>query len=74
MTKTQNLDEFQSVISKLNLPDFNVVYADRDHHIYYVSNAKLPIRNSQYDWKNVLPGDTSAILWTQYHTYEELPS
>jgi len=73
MTKTQNLEEFKSVISRLNLPDFNVVYADRDHHIYYVSNAKLPVRNRHYNWKNVLPGDTSATLWTHYHSYQELP-
>jgi acyl-homoserine-lactone acylase len=73
MTKTQNLEEFKSVISRLDLPDFNVVYADRDHHIYYVSNAKLPVRNRNYNWKNVLPGDTSATLWDQYHSYEELP-
>ncbi|SMG10576.1 acyl-homoserine-lactone acylase [Marivirga sericea] len=74
MTKTQNLDEFQSVISRLALPDFNVVYADRDHHIYYVSNAKLPVRNPHYDWKSVLPGDTSTTFWTEYHSYEDLPS
>jgi acyl-homoserine-lactone acylase len=74
MTKTRNLDEFQTVISQLSLPDFNVVYADRNHHIYYISNAKLPVRNNKYSWKNVLAGDTSATLWRQYHTYEELPS
>ncbi|WKV11230.1 penicillin acylase family protein [Marivirga harenae] len=74
MTKTKNFEEFQSVISRLELPDFNVVYADRDHHIYYVSNAKLPLRNTNYRWDKVLPGDTSATLWNQYHSYDELPS
>jgi acyl-homoserine-lactone acylase len=73
MTKTQNLEEFKSVVSQLYLPDFNIVYADKDHHIFYVSNAKLPIRNPKYDWKNVLPGDTSVTQWRNYHSFDELP-
>ncbi len=73
MTKTKNLPEFKRVVSQLYLPDFNIVYADKDHHIFYISNAKLPIRNPIYNWKNVLPGDTSATQWTTYHTFDELP-
>ncbi|WP_375577860.1 penicillin acylase family protein [Marivirga tractuosa] len=73
MTKTKNLEQFKSVVSQLYLPDFNIVYADKDHHIYYVSNAKLPVRNQAYNWRNVLPGDTSATLWSKYHSFEELP-
>lgn len=73
MTKTQNLQEFKSVVCRLYLPDFNIVYADKDHYIFYVSNAKLPVRNPIYNWKNVLPGDTSATLWDKYHSFDELP-
>jgi acyl-homoserine-lactone acylase len=73
MTKTRNLDEFKNVVSQLYLPDFNIVYADQDHHIFYVSNAKLPVRDPSFNWKNVLPGDTSATLWNTYHQFEELP-
>jgi acyl-homoserine-lactone acylase len=73
MTKTKNLQEFKSVVSQLYLPDFNIVYADKEHHIYYVSNAKLPIRDPYYNWKNVLPGDTSVTQWRNYHSFNELP-
>jgi acyl-homoserine-lactone acylase len=73
MTKTQNLQEFKSVVSQLYLPDFNIVYADSEHHIFYVSNAKLPVRNPAYNWRSVLPGDTSATQWNKYHSFEELP-
>jgi len=73
MTKSKNLAEFKSVIAQLYLPDFNIVYADNDHHIFYVSNAKLPIRNTAYNWNQALPGDTSATLWKEYHSFNELP-
>jgi len=73
MTKAKDLEEFKSVVSQLYLPDFNIVYADKDHHIFYVSNAKLPIRNTAYNWKQALPGDTSATLWKEYHSFNELP-
>jgi acyl-homoserine-lactone acylase len=73
MTKTKDLEEFKSVVSQLYLPDFNIIYTDKDHHIFYVSNAKLPVRNPVYNWRSVLPGDTSATLWSKYHSFEELP-
>ncbi|MGM0581921.1 MAG: penicillin acylase family protein [Bacteroidota bacterium] len=73
MTKTKNMKEFKNVVSQLYLPDFNIVYADKDHHIFYVSNARLPIRNPDFNWKNVLPGDTSATQWKKYHAFNELP-
>lgn len=73
MTKAQDLGEFKSVVSNLYLPDFNIVYADKDHHIYYVSNAKLPVRDSYFNWEKVLPGDTSATLWKTFHAFNEIP-
>lgn len=73
MTKASNLDEFKKSLSGIHLPDFNVVYADRDHNIFYVSNAKLPIRDSNFKWNQVLPGDTSATIWNRFHNFNELP-
>ncbi|MGJ3234695.1 penicillin acylase family protein [Marivirga sp.] len=73
MTKTKDLEEFKSVVSQLYLPDFNIVYADKDHYIFYVSNAKLPVRNPAYNWRKVLAGDTSATQWNKYHSFKELP-
>ncbi|WMN11130.1 penicillin acylase family protein [Marivirga salinae] len=73
MTKTKNLQEFKGVVSQLYLPDFNIVYADKDHHIFYVSNAQLPVRDPNFNWKNVLPGDTSATQWDNHHAFDELP-
>ncbi|WKK83354.2 penicillin acylase family protein [Marivirga arenosa] len=73
MTKASNLDDFKKSLSGIHLPDFNIVYADKDHNIFYVCNAKLPKRNSNFMWNKVLPGDTSATIWNKFHDFSELP-
>ncbi|MEO6547511.1 MAG: penicillin acylase family protein [Ferruginibacter sp.] len=75
MNKAKNFTEFYDALSMTSLPMFNIVYADRYDTIFYISNAKLPIRNpdAAFDWKNVLPGNTSATLWTQFKPITALP-
>ncbi len=75
MNKAKNFTEFYRAISMASLPMFNIVYADRYDTIFYISNAKLPVRNPdrQYNWKSTLPGNTSATLWTQFKPTVALP-
>ncbi|MEP7144632.1 MAG: penicillin acylase family protein [Ferruginibacter sp.] len=75
MNKARNFTEFYQALSMTSLPMFNIVYADRFDTIFYISNAKLPIRNPdpQYKWKKILPGNTSATLWTQFKPVTALP-
>ena len=66
---------FQKAAARLQVPTFNIVYADRDGHIEYLWNAALP-RRAKGDlafWAGVVPGDTSETLWHDYISYEELP-
>ena len=65
MGKAKNFDEFKQAMNMQALPGMNMVYADRDDHIYYISNGRFPIRDPYYNWLEVLPGDTSATLWSQ---------
>jgi len=75
MARAKNLAEFQSALSRLQMPMFNVMYADRSGHIFYLFNAAIPRRaKGDWDyWSGVVPGITSETLWTSYHTYTELP-
>ena len=75
MNKASNFTEFYKALGMTSLPMFNIVYADRYDTIFYISNAKLPIRNPdpQYNWKSTLPGNTSATLWTQFKPVTALP-
>ncbi|MEO5892409.1 MAG: penicillin acylase family protein [Ferruginibacter sp.] len=75
MNKAKNFTEFYKALSMTSLPMFNIVYADRYDTIFYISNAKLPFRNpdTRYNWKSVLPGNTSATLWTKFKPVMALP-
>ncbi|MEH2264047.1 acylase [Nostoc sp.] len=75
MARSQNLTQFESVLQRLQLPMFTVMYADRDGHIMHLFNGLVPIR-SQGDfkyWQGIIPGDTSKTLWTKIHSYRDLP-
>lgn len=75
MTRASNLKEFEAALKPLQLPMFNILYADQNDHILYVFNGQIPIHtqgNWNY-WQNIIPGDTSATLWTKTHPYQDLP-
>ncbi len=75
MAIARNFKEYEAQLKRLEVPTFNITYADRAGHIMYFFNGTLPKRK-QGDlayWAGVLPGDTSETLWQEYHRYEELP-
>lgn len=73
MNKAQNFEEFRELLNWRAIVSNNLVYADREDNIYYLSNGRVPIRNPNYNWRGVLPGDTSATIWTEYHPISDLP-
>ncbi len=73
MNKASNFDEFRTALEMTSIPSFNMVYADREDNIFYVSNAKLPWRDPQYDWTKTLPGNTSVTIPSNYHAFADLP-
>jgi acyl-homoserine-lactone acylase len=75
MNKARNFTEFYRALSMNSLPMFNIMYADRYDTIFYISNVKIPRRNSdpKYNWRSTLPGNTSATLWTEFKSEKELP-
>jgi acyl-homoserine-lactone acylase len=73
MDKARNFTEFYKAMEMVAIPMFNTVYADRYDTIFYVSNAKLPIRPKGFDWKNTVIGNTSTTLTTAFHPLKDLP-
>jgi len=63
MNKAKNFTEFKSAVSRLGVPTTNLMYADNQDNIYYVGLGLFPKRNPAYNWKNVLPGHTSEVVW-----------
>lgn len=75
MARAKDLTEFETALKSLQLPMFTVIYADQEGHILHLFNAQVPVRKQgdfEY-WQNLIPGDTSATLWTKYHPYQDLP-
>lgn len=73
MNKAQSLKDYKHIISDIRIPSFNMIYADRESNIFYVSNGLLPIRNPSYDWSTTLPGNTRKTVPNGYHSFSELP-
>lgn len=75
MARAKNFHQFQTVLQRLQLPMFTVMYADRSGHIMHLFNGQVPVRRQgdfEY-WEGIIPGDTSKTLWTKIHPYRDLP-
>jgi len=75
MGLSHNFAQFQAAVKKLQVPMFNIVYADRDGHIMYLDNGILPKHESgdfKY-WSGDVPGDTTGNIPKGIVSYEDLP-
>ncbi|MEW5928653.1 MAG: acylase [Gemmatimonadota bacterium] len=75
MGRARGLAEFEAALRRMQLPMFNVVYADRDGHVLYLFGGRVPRRPSGdfASWQGAVRGDTSATLWSGILGYDELP-
>ncbi len=73
MNKSRTRREWEDALRLQGVPSFGIGYADREGHIAYFYNARLPLRAEGYDWAQYLPGDTSETLWSEYLPFEKLP-
>lgn len=76
MNKATNFSEFKSALEMQGIPCTNIVYADKEDNIFFISNARLPKRNPAYQWDKVLPGNTTETLWKDDNNYSisEIPN
>ena len=65
MNKATNFDQFKKALEIRGLASLNIIYADKEDNIYFLSNGRLPVRNPDYTWSKVLPGNTSKTLWNE---------
>ncbi len=74
MITSHSLPEYQAQLKRLEVPMYNILYADRDGHIEYLFNALVPKRTGDWQtWQKPVEGNTSATLPGPYLTYDELP-
>ncbi len=74
MNKANNLEEFKKAIDMQLIPGTNVVYADKEGNLFYISLGKFPYRDKAYDWQKILPGNKSELIWgDEMHPLSEHP-
>ena len=73
MNRATNFTEFKAALNQNHLPMFNIMYADKEDNIFYISNGKMPYRNPDYNWASTLPGNTRKTLWDKFKPLSALP-
>ena len=75
MVTAKNYEAFTAAMKRLQVPTFNISYADKDGNVEYIFNGIAPKRKSGdiAFWRGLVPGDSSDYLWTEVHPYEDLP-
>ena len=73
MNLAQNFEAFQEALAWDGLPYFNITYADKDDNIFYIFNGLFPKREPGFNWRGILPGNTSKTLWEDYIPFDQRP-
>jgi len=75
MITAKSYDAFTAAMKRLQVPTFNISYADKDGNVEYIYNGIAPKRASGdfAFWRGLVPGDSSEYLWTEVHPYDDLP-
>lgn len=72
-TKATTFDEWRAVMARRDIPSFNAVYADKTGNIAYYYNAALPDRKPGPNWRGILPGNDSTLIWAGPVEYDRVP-
>ena len=73
MSKAKSLVEFKKAMSRVAIPLFNTMYADRAGNILYIYNGAIPRRSTKFDWSKPVDGSDPETEWAGYHPLDELP-
>ncbi len=75
MASARNLSEFETALKRMQLPMFNVIYADKMGNIMYLFNGNVPLRpeGDWAFWQGAVDGSKGKYIWTKTHPYQDLP-
>ena len=73
MNKAANMAEWRAALESQGVLSFNIIYGDRDGNIGAVYNARMPKRIEGPKWEEVLPGDSSELIWTEFRPVSDMP-
>jgi len=75
MAAARNRIQFDRALQMMQLPMFNVIYADNAGNISYTFAGTVPVRDTGNwkFWQAPVDGTRSAFIWQRSHPYEDLP-
>ncbi|HYM78034.1 MAG TPA: penicillin acylase family protein [Candidatus Dormibacteraeota bacterium] len=73
MGKASSINAFRAALDMQQIPMFNIGYADKAGNIWYVFNARIPIRPPGFNWPGPVAGDTSKSEWFAVWPMTALP-
>ncbi len=73
MNKANNIEEFMNVVKMNAMPKYHIIYADKEDNIFFIDNGMIPVRDTSLNWNGVMPGNTSAAVWNEWHPVDYLP-
>jgi penicillin amidase/acyl-homoserine-lactone acylase len=73
LNKARNRADWLAAMRLQALPSINYIYADEKGNIGYVYNGQFPVRRPGFDWKHILPGDRSDLIWHSYVPFDKIP-
>jgi acyl-homoserine-lactone acylase len=73
LTKARSYDQWLAGMRLGAIPATNFIYADATGRIALFYNARFPERAPGFDWRSILPGDTSKALWRRALPFEAAP-
>jgi acyl-homoserine-lactone acylase len=75
MANSVNFNQFESALKMMQLPNYNVIYADRQGSIFYLDNGLIPKRayGVYEDWNQIIDGSLSKNISKEYLAYNQLP-
>ncbi len=75
LNKATTLAQWEAQIARMAIPSTNFIYADTQGNIAYIYNAAIPDRpeDVKADWRSILPGDRSDLIWDGSVGYDRIP-
>lgn len=73
LTKAKDFAQWQAAMAMQAVPSTNFIYADRNGTIAYWYNARIPDRRPGPDWRGIVPGDRSDLVWRHPIAWKNVP-
>lgn len=73
INKARDFAEWQTAMAIQGVPATNFIYADAKGNIAMAYNALFPARAPGINWRGVLPGDRSDLIWQTHLPWDRVP-